>query len=479
VSRASIKALITLRSDLKRDLTLARATTIYVCEACHGQAPKWQGQCPHCGEWNSLTAQLQPAGSRGAAKSRTALVASSAPASLSEAIAAGAAGGAGRLAVGLGELDRVLGGGLVPGSVTLLGGEPGIGKSTLLLQVAQALAVRATVLYATGEESTAQVALRAQRLGGAYERVHLLAETDLDTVLALAEQQRPALLVVDSIQTMALAAVPSAAGAVTQLRECTAALVRFAKASGTAVLIVGHVTKDGAIAGPRMLEHLVDTVLYFERDAGSRFRRVRAAKNRFGAANELGFFLMQETGLKEVKNPAAIFLSRAPQPVVGSLVMVTRDGTRPLLVEVQGLVDPSRLGAPRRVAQGIDSGRLAMVLAVLHRHGGVSLQEHDVFANVVGGLDIDEPAWDLPVALALASSLRDFALPPDLVVFGELGLTGEVRPVTFGEERIREAAKLGFKRALVPEGNLPRERIEGIDIRGVARIGDALTRIFG
>jgi DNA repair protein RadA/Sms len=479
VSRASIKALIALRSDLKRDLTLARATTIYVCEACHGQAPKWQGQCPHCGEWNSLTAQVQAAGSRAAVRGRPALVASSAPASLSEAIAAGVSGGAGRLTVGLGELDRVLGGGLVPGSVTLLGGEPGIGKSTLLLQVAQALAVRATVLYATGEESTAQVALRAQRLGGAYERVHLLAETDLDTVLALAEQLHPALLVVDSIQTMALAAVPSAAGAVTQLRECTAALVRFAKASGTAVLIVGHVTKDGAIAGPRMLEHLVDTVLYFERDAGSRFRRVRAAKNRFGAANELGFFLMQETGLKEVKNPAAIFLSRAPQPVVGSLVMVTRDGTRPLLVEVQGLVDPSRLGAPRRVAQGIDGGRLAMVLAVLHRHGGVSLQEHDVFANVVGGLDIDEPAWDLPVALALASSLRDFALPPDLVVFGELGLTGEVRPVTFGEERIREAAKLGFRRALVPEGNLPRERVEGIDIRGVARIGDALSRIFG
>ena len=278
---------------------------------------------------------------------------------------------------------------------------------------------------------------------------------------------------------MALAAIPNAAGAVTQLRECTAALVRFAKASGTAVLIVGHVTKDGAIAGPRLLEHLVDTVLYFERDAGSRFRRVRAAKNRFGAANELGFFAMQETGLKEVRNPAAIFLARAPQPVVGSLVMVTRDGTRPLLVEVQGLVDPSRLGAPRRVAQGIDAGRLAMVLAVLHRHGEVSLQEHDVFANVVGGLSIEEPAWDLPVALALASSLKDFPLPPDLVVFGELGLTGEVRPVTFGEERIREAAKLGFKRALVPEANCPRTPVEGIEVRGVSRIEAALAKVFG
>jgi DNA repair protein RadA/Sms len=458
---------------------LPRTSTVYICDACHGQAPKWQGQCPHCGEWNSLTAQSQAAGARVAGKGRPALVAPAGLAPLSEAIAAGADGDSGRVALGLGELDRVLGGGLVPGSVTLLGGEPGIGKSTLLLQVAQALATRALVLYATGEESAAQVALRARRLGGAYEQVQLLAETDLETVLALAEQQRPALLVVDSIQTMALAAVPSAAGAVTQLRECTAALVRFAKASGTAVLIVGHVTKDGAIAGPRLLEHLVDTVLYFERDAGSRFRRVRAAKNRFGAANELGFFLMQDTGLKEVKNPAAIFLSRAPQPVVGSIVMVTRDGTRPLLVEVQGLVDPSRLGAPRRVAQGIDASRLAMVLAVLHRHGGVSLQEHDVFANVVGGLDIDEPAWDLPVALALSSSLRDFALPPDLVVFGELGLTGEVRPVTFGEERIREAAKLGFRRALVPEANLPRGAVEGIDVRGVARIEEALARVFG
>jgi DNA repair protein RadA/Sms len=458
---------------------LARSSTIYVCDACHGQASKWQGQCPHCGEWNSLTAQTQPAGAGGARKTRLALVSPSGTASLDEAIAAGDAGVAARLAVGLGELDRVLGGGLVPGSVTLLGGEPGIGKSTLLLQVAQALAARTPVLYATGEESAAQVAVRARRLGGAYERVRLLAETDLDSILAQAEQQRPALLLVDSIQTMALAAIPNAAGAVTQLRECTAALVRFAKASGTAVLIVGHVTKDGAIAGPRMLEHLVDTVLYFERDAGSRFRRVRVQKNRFGAANELGFFVMQENGLKEVRNPAAIFLSRAPQPVVGSLVMVTRDGTRPLLVEVQGLVDPSRLGAPRRVAQGIDAGRLAMVLAVLHRHGGVSLQEHDVFANVVGGLDIEEPAWDLPVALALASSLRDFPLPPDLVVFGELGLTGEVRPVTYGEERIREAAKLGFRRALVPEANVPRTSVDGIEVRGVARIADALTRVFG
>jgi DNA repair protein RadA/Sms len=398
-------------------------------------------------------------------------------ASLSDAMQAEPEG-ASRVGVGMGELDRVLGGGLVAGSATLIGGEPGIGKSTLLLQVAQGLSGARPVLYATGEESTSQVAMRARRLGGAFGHVQVVAQTDLDTVLEFAAQFKPALLIIDSIQTMALASVPSAAGAVTQLRECTAALVRHAKSSGTAVLIVGHVTKDGAIAGPRMLEHLVDTVLYFERDAGSRFRRVRAAKNRFGAAHELGFFLMQENGLREVKNPAAIFLSRAPVPVIGSLVMVTRDGTRPLLVEVQGLVDASRLGAPRRVAQGIDAGRLAMVLAVLNRHGGISLQEHDVFANVVGGLDIDEPAWDLPVALALASS-REIALPPDLVVFGELGLTGEVRPVTFGEERIREAAKLGYRRALVPEANVPRAAVEGIDVRGVARIEDALHKILG
>ncbi len=451
--------------------------TLFACNACQGQTPKWQGQCPHCGEWNSLVAQAAPM-ARAASRARAALVTATAAAPLAQAMASAGEEPLRRLSLGMGELDRVFGGGVVPGSVTLLGGEPGIGKSTLLLQVAGALAASQSVLYATGEESTAQVALRARRLGGAYERVQVAAETDLDTVLGLAAAQRPALLVIDSIQTMQLAGVATAAGAVTQLRECTAALVRFAKGSGTAVLIVGHVTKDGAIAGPRLLEHLVDTVLYFERDAGSRFRRVRAAKNRFGAANELGFFLMQETGLREVKNPAAIFLSRAPQPVAGSIVMVTRDGTRPLLVEVQGLVDPSRFGSPRRVAQGIDAGRLAMLLAVLNRHAGVALQEHDVFANVVGGLSIDEPAADLPLVLALASSLRDVALPADLVVFGEIGLTGEVRPVSFGEERIREAAKLGFRRALVPEANAPRTPVEGIEVIGVARVDEALRQVL-
>jgi DNA repair protein RadA/Sms len=394
---------------------------------------------------------------------------------LSARVAAEAAGSpAARWSLGMGELDRVLGGGLVAGSVTLLGGEPGIGKSTLLLQVAAHLGAAHPVLYVSGEESAGQIAMRAQRLALKTEGVEAACETDLDAILELAAGRRAQLLVIDSIQTMAVAASDSSAGSVSQLRECTAALVRFAKATGTAVLLIGHVTKEGAIAGPRMLEHLVDTVLYFERDAGSRFRMVRATKNRFGGVNELSFFLMTETGLREVKNPAAIFLSRAPEPVAGSVVMVTRDGTRPLLVEVQALVDRMRFGAPRRVAQGLDTGRLAMLLAVLNRHADVSLQEHDVFANVVGGLTIDEPAWDLPVAIALTSSLKDVKLPASLVVFGEVGLTGEVRPVTFGEERIREAAKQGFTMAIVPRDNLPRVPVPGITVRAVARIDDAL-----
>jgi DNA repair protein RadA/Sms len=457
---------------------MARSQVIQVCQACQGETAKWQGQCPHCGEWNSLSARPIGSSARASAARRNApLVAPEAAVELAGAVARAAARPA-RLELGMGELDRVLGGGLLAGSVTLIGGEPGIGKSTLLLQVAAAASALG-VLYASGEESAEQIALRATRLGGTYAGVRLLPETDLATVLAQSEAMAPRLLIVDSIQTMQFSEVTGAAGSVSQLRECTAALVRHAKASGTSVLIVGHVTKDGAIAGPRMLEHLVDCVLYFERDAGSRLRRVRAAKNRFGAANELGFFLMQENGLREVRNPSAIYLSRAPQPVVGSLVMVTRDGTRPLLVEVQGLTDASRLSSPRRVAQGLDAGRLAMVLAVLSRHGGVALQEHDVFANVVGGLSIDEPAWDLPVALALASSLRGVALPPDLVSFGELGLTGEVRPVPYGEERIREAAKQGFRRALVPQENLPRVAGTDIEVIGVSTLSRALERVLG
>jgi len=385
------------------------------------------------------------------------------------------AGGLPRLGTGQQELDRVFGGGLVPGSVTLLGGDPGIGKSTLLLQVAAHVAGSGAVLYASGEESVDQIGLRARRLGvGANDSLTVVAESDLESILGLAAERRVALLVVDSIQTVQSGSVAASAGAVSQLRECTAELVRFAKASGTAILIIGHVTKEGAIAGPRVLEHLVDTVLYFESEAGSRYRIVRGTKNRFGAVNELGFFAMAEGGLKEVRNPSAIFLSRAPEPAAGSIVTVTREGGRPLLIELQGLVDRMRFGAPRRIAQGLDANRVAMLLAVLNRHAAVSLQEHDVFVNVVGGLEITETACDLPVVMALASSLQERVVPNSLVSFGELGLTGEVRPVAYGEERLREAHKQGFKAAIVPKENAPRKPLEGLTVIAVSRVSEAL-----
>lgn len=448
---------------------MARSSPIFVCKACGGETLKWQGQCPHCAEWNSLeqraTARPAARATRGAAIAPKALD--------------GSAGVADeRLATGQEELDRVLGGGIVPGSVALLGGDPGIGKSTLLLQVAAHVAGSREVLYATGEESVDQVGLRAQRLGAGAAGLAVVTENDLEAILALASQRKTGLLVVDSIQTVQLAGLSSSAGAVTQLRECTAELVRFAKSSGTAVVLIGHVTKEGAIAGPRMLEHLVDTVLYFERDAGSRFRIVRATKNRFGAANELAFFAMTETGLREIRNPSAIFLARAPEPAAGSVVTVTREGGRPLLIELQALVDRMRFGAPRRIAQGLDANRVAMLLAVLNRHAGVSLQEHDVFVNAVGGIEINETAWDLPAVLALASSLRDKPLPNSLVAFGEVGLTGEVRPVAYGEERLKEAQKQGFKLALVPKDNAPRKAMDGLRVIGVSRVDEALARAF-
>jgi len=345
----------------------------------------------------------------------------------------------------------------------------------LLLQVAAHVAGSGAVLYASGEESVDQIGLRARRLGvGANDSLTVVAESDLESILGLAAERRVALLVVDSIQTVQSGSVAASAGAVSQLRECTAELVRFAKASGTAILIIGHVTKEGAIAGPRVLEHLVDTVLYFESEAGSRYRIVRGTKNRFGAVNELGFFAMAEGGLKEVRNPSAIFLSRAPEPAAGSIVTVTREGGRPLLIELQGLVDRMRFGAPRRIAQGLDANRVAMLLAVLNRHAAVSLQEHDVFVNVVGGLEITETACDLPVVMALASSLQERVVPNSLVSFGELGLTGEVRPVAYGEERLREAHKQGFKAAIVPKENAPRKPLEGLTVIAVSRVSEAL-----
>ncbi|HTV50563.1 MAG TPA: DNA repair protein RadA [Steroidobacteraceae bacterium] len=448
---------------------------LFVCDACGGQAPKWQGQCPHCAAWNTLVQRRAKPPAAGAAGRLSSAAGAAAP-QLLEA-AAGASGE--RVSSGHGELDRVLGGGIVKGSVILLGGEPGIGKSTLLLQVAAHAGRQQAVLYASGEESVSQVGLRAQRLGVAGGGLQVLTESDLQSVLEQAAAQRAALLVVDSIQTMQLATLEASAGALSQLRECTAELVRFAKASGTAVVIVGHVTKEGTIAGPRVLEHLVDTVLYFESEVSSRYRVVRATKNRFGAAGELGFFAMTEAGLREVRNPAALFLARAPEPAPGSIVMVTREGGRPLLIELQALVDRMRFGAPRRIAQGLDANRVAMLLAVLNRHAGVSLQEHDVFVNVVGGIEIRETAWDLPVVLALVSSLEDRALDPQLITFGEIGLTGEVRPVAYGEERLREAHKQGFKRAIVARDNLPRKPLAGLEVQGVSRVTEALRSGLG
>jgi DNA repair protein RadA/Sms len=443
---------------------MAKPALIFVCSECGSETLKWQGQCPQCSRWNTLE-------QRSAVRRPPAAAGVPALAAPLEMLASAEIG---RLATGMAEFDRVLGGGLIPGSVTLLGGEPGIGKSTLLLQLANHAAASTATLYLSAEESAAQIGVRARRLGVAGANLQVVSDTDLEAVLARAREQRIRLLIVDSIQTVQLASVGTAAGAVTQLRECTAQLVRFAKAEDVSIVIVGHVTKDGAIAGPRALEHLVDTVLYFESDASSRFRNVRATKNRFGSVGELAFFHMSEQGLREVRNPSAIFLARSGEPAAGSVVTVTRDGRRPLLVELQALVDPSRFGAPRRVAQGLDSQRVAMLLAVLNRHAGISLQEHDVFVNLVGGLEVTETGCDLPVALALASSLAGKPIAQSIVAFGEIGLTGELRPVAYGEERLREAAKQGFTTALVPKENAPRVRIEGLEVRALARIEEAL-----
>jgi DNA repair protein RadA/Sms len=466
---------------------MGRSKTAFVCRSCGAESPRWQGQCAQCGEWNTLedagSGASRPAGrgSRAPAARAVALLGAGADPGTGpgDHPSSASAAPAGRTTSGSSELDRVLGGGIVAGSVTLLGGDPGIGKSTLLLQVAAQVAAGTPVLYATGEESAAQVGARAARLGLAPGGLQIAPEAELPRILTAAREMRVGLLVIDSIQTVFSPDLEAGAGGVAQLRECAAVLVRFAKDSGTPVFIIGHVTREGTIAGPKVLEHLVDTVLYFESDAGSRYRIVRATKNRFGPVGELAFFAMMETGLREVANPSAIFLARPSTIAPGSLVTVAREGGRPLLVEIQGLVDPMRFGNPRRVAQGLDATRLAMLLAVLHRHGGLSLQDHDVFANVVGGLALRETASDLPLLLTLASSLRDRPLPATLVAFGEVGLTGEVRPVAYGEERLREAAKQGFRQALVAEDNLPRKPIEGLTVRGVSRLADAVDYAFG
>ena len=449
---------------------MAKSRPSYRCESCGSEQAKWQGQCPDCGAWNSIEA-LAP----GRERARRAHFAGVVDATRLDQVTVDRVE---RVGSGLGELDRVLGGGLVPGAVVLIGGDPGIGKSTLWLRALAHAAAERPACYVTGEESVAQIGLRAQRLGVSSAPIELIAETCVERILDRLERSPPGILVIDSIQTLYSDAVQAAPGAVSQLRECAAALVRFAKARDVTTVLVGHVTKEGTLAGPRVLEHMVDTVLYFESDVGSRVRIIRAVKNRFGAANEMGFFVMDESGFKEVKNPSAIFLARRTQPVAGSVTLVTREGTRPVLVEVQALVDQSLSQNPRRLAQGFDTQRLALLLAVLHRHCGIALGDSDVFANVVGGLRVSETASDLAVALAILSSFSERPLDADWVVFGEVGLTGEVRPVPFGEERVLEAKKHGFKRALVPTANAPRKRPPDIEIVAVERLSDAVSAVF-
>ena len=449
---------------------MAKLKTIYSCTECGASSPKWQGQCPGCNDWNTLVetvAEKAPTNSRFESLAPTAKLQN-----LSEIEAREVE----RIATGIGEFDRALGGGLVNGAVVLIGGDPGIGKSTLLLQALAHLSLANKVLYVSGEESGEQVALRARRLGLDTRRLQLMAEINLERILATLQAEKPTVAVIDSIQTLWSDQLSSAPGSVAQVRECAAQLTRLAKQAGITVILVGHVTKEGALAGPRVLEHIVDTVLYFEGDTHSSFRLVRAVKNRFGAVNELGVFAMTDKGLKGVNNPSALFLSQHGQDVAGSCVMVTQEGTRPLLVEIQALVDTSH-GNPRRLTVGLDPQRLAMLLAVLHRHAGIVCFDQDVFVNAVGGVKIIEPAADLAVLLSITSSLKNKPLPSKLIVFGEVGLAGEIRPAPRGQERLKEAAKLGFTRALIPEANRPKQAIPGMEVIAVKRVEEAVARI--
>ena len=445
--------------------------TIYQCIQCGGTAPKWQGKCPHCGEWNTLEENVAIPESQNKRFQSWAAEASQVQ-KLSSVTAVEVA----RSPTGMSELDRVLGGGLVEGAVILLGGDPGIGKSTLLLQAVAMMAKYRKVLYVSGEESAQQIALRAQRLGLCSEGVDLLAEIRLEAIAAVLKQHQPSIVVIDSIQTMYSDVVTSAPGSVSQVRECAAQLTRMAKQMGISIILVGHVTKDGSIAGPRVLEHMVDTVLYFEGDQHSNYRMIRAIKNRFGAANELGIFAMTERGLKGVVNPSAIFLSSYREDVPGSCVLVTQEGSRPLLVEIQALVADAHGFTPKRLTVGLEQNRLAMLLAVLNRHAGIACFDQDVFLNAVGGVKINEPAADLAIILSMLSSYRNRPLPERMVAFGEIGLSGEVRPVARGQERLKEAEKLGFKRAIVPKANMPRLASEypNLQILGVSSLQEAV-----
>ncbi len=457
---------------------MAKVKTGFVCIDCGADYQKWQGQCGQCGQWNTVqevrlgsasTRKSSPAAGRsGYAGAADGKIQDLSEVNLQELP---------RFSSTISEFDRVLGGGMVPGSAILLGGHPGAGKSTLLLQVLCQLSQQMSALYITGEESLQQVAMRAQRLNLPTQGLKMLPETSVEAILNTAEQMKPKVLVVDSIQVVHLDDIQSAPGSVSQVRECAAALTRFAKQTGTVLLLVGHVTKDGSLAGPKVLEHMIDASLLLEGSEDSRFRTLRGQKNRFGAVNELGVFAMLENGLREVKNPSSIFLSREEEEAPGSVVMVIWEGTRPLLVEIQALVDESHMANPRRISVGLDTNRMAMLLAVLNKHGGLFTGDQDVFVNVVGGVKVLETSADLALLLAVVSSLRNQPLPHDLVIFGEVGLSGEIRPVPSGQERIREAAKHGFKRAIVPKANMPKSAIEGMEVIGVTKLSEALDAL--
>ena len=449
---------------------MAKAKTVYTCTECGANEPKWQGQCPSCHAWNTLVETIAET----ASTSRFAPLAETAGLQkLAEVEAAEVP----RQPTGVSEFDRVLGGGLVPGGVVLIGGDPGIGKSTLLLQTLCHIGSARKAIYVSGEESPQQIAMRAKRLGLDASPISLLAEINLEKIISTLQKYKPDIAVIDSIQTVYSEALQSAPGSVAQVRECSAQLTRLAKQAGITVILVGHVTKEGSLAGPRVLEHIVDTVLYFEGDQSSSFRLIRAFKNRFGAVNELGVFAMTEKGLREVTNPSALFLSHHSEQVAGSCITVTMEGTRPLLIEIQALVDEAHAPNPKRLCVGLEQNRLAMLLAVLHRHAGVACFDQDVFINAVGGVKISEPAVDLAVLLSITSSLKNKPLDNKLIVFGEVGLAGEVRPVQRGQERLKEAAKLGFTKAIVPKANAPKQRIDGIEVVAVERLEQALNYV--